>query len=252
MLQRLLAPLVDLLFPPICHLCKEYLSSAGEVLLCPECLAKAVPVGTPKCNCCGQQFVSPIGTDHRCGPCITAPPPFAAARAALLFEGSTRDLIHQFKYGKRTLLRQPLGLLAAAYLDDFAREFGADLIVPVPLHVKRLRQRGFNQALLLGEIFSRKWRVPLARNNLRRIRWTEPQVNLGAGERSANVKGAFALSNAGEIAGRKIFLVDDVYTTGSTVKECCRVLRTGGAAEVAVLTVARGGADTSAPLHTFR
>ena len=94
---------------------------------------------------------------------------------------------------------------------------------------------------MLGEIFSQKWQVPLSRNNLRRIRWTEPQVNLGAAERSANVKGAFALNNAKEIAGRKIFLVDDVFTTGSTVKECCRVLLKGGAAEVAVLTVARGG-----------
>jgi len=241
MLQRLWAPIIDLLFPPICHLCREYISSAGEVMLCPECLVKAVPVRTPRCTCCGQQFVSPIGADHLCGPCITSPPPFSAARAALLFEGNTRELVHQFKYGKRVLLRKPLGLLAAAYLNDIAGEFGADLIVPVPLHVKRLRQRGFNQALLLGEIFSQKWEVPLSRSNLTRIRWTEPQVNLGAAERSANVKGAFALNNAREIAGRKIFLVDDVYTTGSTVKECCRVLLKEGATEVVVLTVARGG-----------
>jgi len=240
MLLRILAPVIDLLFPPICHLCREYIPQAGAVKLCPECLAKTAPVPTPGCSCCGQPFESPLGADHRCGPCITAPPPFSSARAALLFEGNTRELVHQFKYSKRTLLRRPLGLLAAAYLDDFAREFAADLIIPVPLHVKRLRQRGFNQALLLGEIFSQKWGVPLSRNNLRRIRWTEPQVNLGAGERAANVKGAFALNDTEEVAGRKIFLVDDVYTTGSTVKECCRVLLKGGAAEIAVLTVARG------------
>lgn len=240
MLRKLLAPIAELLFPPICPLCREYIPRAGEVQLCPECRAKALPLLSPKCSCCGLPFKSPVGADHLCGPCITNPAPFSSARAALLFEGSTRELVHQFKYGKRVLLRRPLALLAALYLDEFAGAFGADLIVPVPLHSRRVRQRGFNQAILIGEIFSQRWNVPLTRNNLRRIRWTEPQVNLGAAERAANVRGAFALSDAEEIAGRRIFLVDDVYTTGSTVKECCRVLLKGGAAEIAVLTVARG------------
>jgi ComF family protein len=240
MLRRVLAPIVDLLFPPVCHLCREFIPAAGEVKLCAGCLAKAPPLLSPKCKCCGCHYDSPIGEDHLCGSCITDPPPYSAARAALLFEGSSRELIHQFKYGKRVILRRPLGLLAVSYLDDFAMEFGADLILPVPLHVKRLRQRGFNQAILLGEIFAKRWGVPLSRNNLKRIRWTEPQVNLGATERAANVKGAFALANEKEIPGKRIFLVDDVYTTGSTAKECSRVLMKAGAAEVAVLTVARG------------
>jgi ComF family protein len=240
MLTKLLKPVLELLFPSVCHLCKEFIPDAGEVLLCQACLAKAPPLLSPKCSCCGDPFESQFGDDHLCGSCITDPPPFVAARSALLFEGSTRELIHQFKYGKRVLLRRPLGLLAAAYLANFAGNFGAGLILPVPLHSKRLRQRGFNQAILLGEIFSQKWGVPLSRNNLRRIRWTEPQVNLGAAERAANVKGAFALNNPEEIRGRKIILVDDVYTTGSTVKECCHVLLKGGAAEIAVLTVAKG------------
>lgn len=240
MLRRLLAPIADLLFPPICHLCKEFVPEAGAVKLCNDCLSKAPPLLSPRCGCCGHPFESRIGEDHLCGPCITDPPPFSAARAALLFEGSTRELIHQFKYGKRVILRRPLGLLAASHLDDFAREFGADLILPVPLHVKRLRQRGFNQAILLGEVFAHRWGMALSRNNLRRIRWTEPQVNLGASERAANVKGAFAIANSKGISGKRIFLVDDVYTTGSTAKECCRVLMKCGAAEVAVLTVARG------------
>jgi len=150
-------------------------------------------------------------------------------------------MIHQFKYGKRVMLRRPLGLLAASRLNAFAGEFKADLILPVPLHTRRLRERGFNQAILLGEIFSKKWGVALSRNNLKRIRWTEPQVNLGAAERAANVRGAFAIASEKEIAGKRIFLVDDVYTTGSTAKECSRILMKSGAAVVAVLTVARGG-----------
>lgn len=240
MLFKLFTPIIDLLFPPLCHLCKEFIPAAGEVSLCCSCIAKAPPLLSPQCSCCGQPFATVGGKDHLCGSCITDPPPFSAARAGLLFADSTRELIHQFKYGQRVMLRRPLGLLAASYLDDFVREFGADLILPVPLHIKRLRQRGFNQAILLGEIFAQRWELPLSRNNLQRIRWTEPQVNLGAAERAANVKGAFAVTAEKEITGKRIFLIDDVYTTGSTAKECCRVLMKAGAADVAVLTVARG------------
>jgi ComF family protein len=135
------------------------------------------------------------------------------------------------------MLRRPLALLAAPRFDLFVAGFGAELILPVPLHVRRLRQRGFNQALLLAELFSHRWKVPLCRNNLRRIRWTEPQVSLSATERADNVRGAFSLHEPGELKGKRVLLVDDVYTTGSTVKECCRVLGDAGA-ESAVLTVA--------------
>lgn len=244
MFGRILAQLTDLLFPPICHLCKEFISGAEGVDLCPQCRSETRPLASPKCSCCGQPFASPAGEDHPCGSCITDPPPFAAARAALLFEGNTRELIHQLKYGKRVILRRPLALLAAEQLDGFAMDFRADLILPVPLHVKRLRQRGFNQAVLLAEMFAGRWGVKLSRNNLRRIRWTEPQVSLGAGERENNVKGAFALTCSQEIAAKRILLVDDVYTTGSTARECSRVLMKGGAAAVAVVTVARGATSS--------
>jgi ComF family protein len=240
MLSNPLKSFVSLLFPPLCHLCREFILDAGDVRLCNDCLAKAPPLVSPLCSCCGHPF-SGSGKDHLCGSCITDPPPFSAARAALSYENSTKEMIHQFKYGNRVMLRRPLGLLAAAHLNAFAITFEADLILPVPLHLRRLRERGFNQAVLLGEIFSKKWGVALSRNNLKRIRWTEPQVNLGAAERAANVRGAFAISSEKEIAGKRIFLVDDVYTTGSTAKECSRVLMKGGAAVVAVLTVARGG-----------
>jgi ComF family protein len=161
------------------------------------------------------------------------------ARSALLFDGTTRNLIHQFKYSGKTLLRRPLAILTAERLDTFARECLPDLLLPVPLHKKRLQQRGFNQALLLGELFAKRWRIGLQRNNLRRIRWTEPQVNLSGVERHENVKGAFALADPAAIARQRILLVDDVYTTGSTVQECARVLIQGGAAAVTVITIAR-------------
>lgn len=239
-LSILLQQFSGLLFPRICHLCKDFIPNGGEVDICTECFSKIVPLTSPQCSCCGHPFESPIGSNHLCGGCITDPPPFSTARAALMFTGNTRELVHQFKYNRRVLLRTPLALLTAAHLEDFAKAYRPDIIIPVPLHLKRLKERGFNQAILLGEIFARRWGPPLSRNNLKRIRWTEPQVNLGATERAANVKGAFAVTNGIEIAGKRIFLVDDVYTTGSTAKECSQVLKRAGAEDVVVITVARG------------
>jgi ComF family protein len=238
-LQQYWSLFLDLIFPPLCHSCRAYIPDSGEIMLCASCLAAALPVQSPLCLCCGRPFATQGGIDHLCGTCTTEPPPYLAARAALLHEEITRELIHRFKYSHKVILRRPLALLAARHLENFVSDFGADLIVPVPLHNKRLRQRGFNQALLLAEIFSDRWDIPLSRNNLKRIRWTEPQVNLNAPERVRNVKGAFSLTDEVESNGKRVLLVDDVYTTGSTVKECSRVLKRGGAAEVVVLTIAR-------------
>jgi ComF family protein len=124
-------------------------------------------------------------------------------------------------------------------LGPFVEEFSADMIVPVPLHLKRLRQRGFNQAVLLGGILAREWRLPFFRGNLRRIRWTEPQVTLSAAERVANVRGAFSVSDPAILRDKRIILVDDVFTTGSTVAECTGVLLKADAAAVCVVTIAR-------------
>ena len=167
------------------------------------------------------------------------PPRFTAARAAAVFDGPVRELIHRLKYDGRFQHSRPLALLASQRLAPFVREFPADLLIPVPLHVKRLRQRGFNQAVLLGEHLGREWRLPLCRRNLRRIRWTEPQINLTAAERVSNVRGAFRVADPALVKDRRIILVDDVYTTGSTAAECARVLFKAEAAAVVVVTIAR-------------
>lgn len=235
----LLKALLDILFPPLCHCCKVFIPDAGDLHLCPDCRAASPLIVSPYCTVCGLPFLTEGGIDHRCGGCIEEPPPFAAARAAVLFDGPVRELVHRFKYGKKVQHSRPLALLAAQNLGEFVAANAADLIIPVPLHVKRLRQRGFNQAILLGKILSGKWRLPLCRNNLSRIRWTEPQINLTAAERKQNVRGAFAVKNAAAVKDRRIILVDDVYTTGSTVAECARALKKAGAEAVFVITVAR-------------
>ena len=149
------------------------------------------------------------------------------------------DLVHRFKYGKRVRLRRPLALLLEEQLAPFVREAEPDLLVPVPLHVQRLRWRGFNQAVLMGDLLADRWGIPLCRDALRRRRPTGEQATLDALARERNVRGAFEVARPDQVRGRRILLLDDVYTTGSTARECARVLRKGGSGEVFVATVAR-------------
>jgi ComF family protein len=170
---------------------------------------------------------------------MTKPLSFASARAAFVFDGTVKELIHRLKYGKKVHISRPLALVAARSLASFITDCRADLVIPVPLHRKRLRQRGFNQAVLVADVFAKTWHLPLSRNNLCRIRWTEPQIHLSYNDRLNNVRGAFAVKNPAQVEGQRLILVDDVYTTGSTVAECAKVLKKAGAGEVFVATIAR-------------
>ena len=241
-MRLLLGALLDTFFPPLCHLCSAPVGAGHELHLCTGCRDAVKAIASPLCPRCGAPYATADGIDHLCGGCATDPPPFDAARGAVLFDGPARELIHRFKYERKVHLNRPLGLLTSVRLAEFAAACDADLIVPVPLHIRRLRERGFNQAVLLGEHLSCSWRIPLSRTNLRRVRWTEPQISLTASQRARNVRGAFALRNPAEVEGKRLLLVDDVYTTGSTVAECARTLGSGGAAAVFVVTVARAAA----------
>ncbi len=235
----MLTALLDILFPPRCHACKAFIPDAGPIHLCAACRTACTMITSPLCTRCGMPFLTELGPDHLCGPCITEPPRFTAARAAALFEGPVRELIHRFKYNGRVQFCRPLSILALEHLRPFAEAASADLVIPVPLHSKRLRQRGFNQAVLLGRILAREWRVPFSVRILRRTRATLPQINLSAAERIANVRGAFGVTDPDFLQGKRVILVDDVLTTGSTVGECARMLIGAGAAGVHVVTIAR-------------
>ena len=237
-MNKFFSTFLDVLFPPLCHICREFIPDAGPLHICPACRERMATVAHPLCPVCGIPFLG-AGDDHVCGACQQSQPDFEAARAALIYEGECRELIHAYKYRYKTHLRHPLALLTAAPLRDFVAACAPELIVPVPLHIRRLRDRGFNQAVLLGEIWAREWGIPLERGAMRRIRWTEPQISLTAVQRRDNVKGAFDVGDPRVVQGRRVLLVDDVYTTGSTVKECAHVLKAAGAREVAVVTVAR-------------
>lgn len=236
--KQLLNALLDVILPPICHICHSFIPNADTLHICPTCRDRLPLVASPLCPLCGIPFAGG-GSNHCCGACLTHPPHFDTARAHFLYEGPIRDLIHSYKYNQRTQLRYPLALLTLEGLSGFLAEQVPHVIVPVPLHRSRLRQRGFNQAVLLGKILSRRLSLPMLPDTLIRARPTEPQIELSAAERRINVKGAFTVGRPDRVEGKRILLLDDVMTTGSTMDECARELKKAGAEMVIAATIAR-------------
>jgi ComF family protein len=236
-LKSSLQALLDFFLPGFCLFCQAPLPPGSESLICPHCLQEIALIPQPYCSCCGAPFRGAVGLEHLCQECLTQPPPFSRARAVAFYDGLVLEAIHRLKYHRQLIYAKFLGqLLAASQAADLVA--AADLLAPVPLHPRRLRWRGFNQAILLARAFPE---VPLAQEVLVRRRPTLPQVQLSPQERRTNVKGAFVVLKPENIEGKAVLLVDDVYTTGATVKECARTLRRAGAGTVEVLTVARVG-----------
>jgi ComF family protein len=229
------ATILEFFLPRMCLFCGVPVGEAAQVAVCPECESQIEWVESPLCTCCGVMFENRDGADRVCGSCQADPPPFARARAAALYDGPVAQAITRLKFSRQLAflpvmqhwLKRPtcLELVAAA-----------DLLTPVPLHPKRIKNRGFNQSLLLARAFPE---APVAREAVVRTRHTAPQVGLNPKQRQDNVKGAFAVTDPALVKGKHVLLVDDLYTTGATVKECARVLRRAGASRVEVLTVAR-------------
>lgn len=222
--------LLTLLYPPRCAVCL----SLQEPVLCAACRNAFRPITAPYCRICGVPFeVSAADGDGLCADCRTKPPPFTEARAAGRYDGTLRHAIHRFKYDGVRALAWPL---AAFMLETVPQPEGADGICPVPLHPARERMRGFNQAHLLAKALAARWELPLL-PVLTRTRHTAAQMQLPADERLGNVRGAFTAQAA--LADRRVILVDDVFTTGSTLAACTRALKAAGAASVRVVTLAR-------------
>lgn len=174
---------------------------------------------------------------YLCGACRRSPRPFSRLVFHAPYEGALRELITDFKFRARLGGTALLGELAAKAFVRSGIQV-PDFVVPVPLHRRRLRRRGFNQSVELGRSIARFLRVPCAVQGVRRIRETAPQAGLPHRERSSNVKKAFA-AEAAFAAGKRILLVDDVMTTGGTLDECAKVVKKAGAADVFALVVAR-------------
>lgn len=226
-----LAPALDLLYPPTCLLCGA--PGAGDLDLCRGC-ADALPWLAGACHLCALPLPAPDAS--RCPACARRPPPWERLVAPLRYEGVVTLLVHRLKYRGRLDAARLLGrLLGRALASQGAA--APDLLVPVPLHPGRLRERGFNQSLELARPLARAWGLALRPAAVCRTRATPPQAGLGARERRANLRAAFA--PVGPLDGERVALIDDVVTTGSTVEAVTRALLAGGAAAVQVWCCAR-------------
>ncbi|MCX5820635.1 MAG: ComF family protein [Deltaproteobacteria bacterium] len=242
-MKGILTGIADLIFPPRCITCDNLLERHGPLPFCPPCVDGIRFIRSPLCARCGVPFPVAEGEDHLCGDCLTAEKPYAVARAVGRYEETLLTAIHLFKYRGRIGIGEILGRIMADFAAGIWDMKVFERIVPVPLHRKRLRERGFNQAVILARELSKRFDIPLDFTSLRREVFTPPQVGLGREERSANVHGAFSARHPERITGRRILLVDDVYTTGSTLAECARVLLRANAEAVTVLTLARAVQD---------
>lgn len=207
---------------------------------CEACWSDLSPIHGPLCPSCGRPFGSPealsASPEHACRSCRMEPPHFDQAIAAGTFEGQLREAIHLLKYRPARALGSPL----AKWMSDQVRlVHPLDVVMPVPLHPKRLRQRGFNQAVLLGQGVAERFGLLFSFDNLTRVRHTRPQVELTGRERTENVRNAFDIAQPARIEGKRVLLVDDVFTTGATLNECSRVLKQAGARSVTAFTLAR-------------
>lgn len=228
--------LLDLLFPPACPLCGSESGGRSPYFFCPDCLAGVHPPTSPCCPRCALPYATEEGSDHLCESCLREAPPFSRVVALGIYEETLRTAVQRFKYEGAIVLDRPLGGLLAAVLERDGA-FRPDLLIPVPLHRSRLRERTYNQALLLAGVLGRRWRLTVPARLLVRIRPTLQQQGLKAEVRRQNLKGAFALTR--KLNGERVLLIDDVVTTGATVRECSRVLVEGGAGEVVVAVLGR-------------
>ncbi len=268
--EKTAASLFCTLFPADCRICNAPLLHISRLPVCSDCLESLCPLTGSFCIICGEALPYALGhnfagdgaghsilmppmIDGRCRLCRLAPPPFERAVAFGSYDGALRDLVHLLKFDQVRPAASVLGRLLAKSIAAFEPSLpnGTILVVPVPLHARRQSQRGFNQAEMIvraalkqlpaleqAAVRSTK-RFELLPGILLRRRETGSQIGLTRHQRRQNLRGAFAVKDATQIANRNVLLVDDVYTTGATASECARVLRRAGAARIWVATVAR-------------
>lgn len=237
-LPNLFRGLVSLFYPPFCAVCAGAIGPNES--LCASCAEQAPRIRPPFCAKCSQPFAGAISGSFTCANCANRVLHFEAGVSPYRSRGVVREVVHSFKYGRQIHLRHLLGRWMGEALADprlAGRRF--DLVVPVPLHPTRQRERGFNQAELLAAALQRSSGLP-GRDVLQRTRYTATQTQFDRSERMENLRGAFRLRHGSNVQDLRMLLVDDVLTTGSTLSECASVLRDAGALSVHAVTVARG------------
>ena len=238
--QDAVTALLHLIFPSDCAVCHIPLRHEGVPFICQACWTGLAPLSGPCCPQCGQPFSSPVALahspTHTCGACRQRPPAFTKAWSLYAYQSPLKEALGLLKYRKKVTLAHPLSRLLIQHVPLLP---SVDMIMPVPLHAQRLREREFNQSALLAKPLSQHLGLPLVLGQLIRVRQTVPQTSLTKKERLLNLRGAFAVSQSEKIRGKTILLVDDVMTTGTTIHECAKTLLKAGSNQVYGLSLAR-------------
>jgi ComF family protein len=235
-------------FPDDCRLCAQPLVNVSRIPVCNSCLSLPQPLQAEFfCQTCRTPFLSsyPLDHDGQCATCRENAVNFDFAYSFGSYEGPLRKLVRLFKYGKVETLAGPL---SALLLRAVPRDQNFDAIVAIPMHWRKRWERGFNQAELLAQPVARRYGLKLA-SNLRRKRYTQSQASLSEAGRRQNLKGSFAVARPDEIAGKRVLLIDDVFTTGATLRAATAALKSAGVAKVSALTLARVDGRTPAAMN---
>jgi ComF family protein len=207
---------------------------------CKICFEGIVPISSPRCPKCSLPFEEKSGPDHKCSQCIKEPPLFLKAISLFVFGGPLKEAIYHFKYKPCIEIGYLLAKLFLYFLPPDLERY--DLVIPVPLSRSKLRKRGFNQSLILARALAQSLSIPIDYLSLLKVHETVPQTKLGLKQRQKNLYQAFRVPNKRltQIKNKKILLLDDIYTTGATIKECTKTLLKNQAQSITALTLARG------------
>jgi competence protein ComFC len=242
-LQDVCGAVASIFFPAPCRLCGKMLDTATRIPICNSCLATLQPLAGPGCSRCGRPFASPVATENSelplCHICRRGLYDFDFARSYGAYTPSLAGAIMLLKYQEVTPLAKWFAAALGKTFEGHREKFVADVVVPVPVHALRLRERGYNHAELIARPLARSLGLPCRSYLLVRSRPRPDKLRLTLRERWRSVRGAYTIRHGQRVDNLRILLVDDVLTTGATLDACSRALRKAGAARVAALTVAR-------------
>lgn len=239
MFRNFFQGICDLLYPPTCAICKEYLKTNHNTpILCPSCQDTVEFNKPPFCKICSRHLTEDENRLSLCQECRQTKYHFDKAWAATIYNKTMQRLIHLFKYQQKTLLRRYFSQVIASFLYDYNIDINRfDIVVPIPLHPARKRERGYNQSQLIAQGLIDRFNIRVSHNNLIRIRNTANQALLGKKERWTNIRGAFTIKDSWKFRRKSVLIVDDLLTTGATACEVAHVLKEAEATQVSVLTL---------------
>lgn len=233
--MKILKILIDLIYPPTCISCKKPTHDHGT--LCTDCWNEIDFISSPNCTICSTPMPHSSASPLICGTCLNSPPNYHRARSLFSYDENSKRIITRLKYYDKTHIAKHVSQWLYNRQQDFICE--SELIIPVPLHKKRLNSRKFNQSTLIAKHLSKKTNIPFIADALIRTKNSTPQTNLTFKQRTKNLNNCFIQNPKRNIQNKRVLLVDDVITTGTTVYQCTKTLLKAGAKEVNVLTVAK-------------